>query len=173
MFLLNEACHAKGTHVGFRCINRGRETAGFCYPNPPPNAQPVDKVVEAMQKYLDDRKIHHEQGNQEEWYLTVRSLQEQLRTTWERAVEEAVTPVIRRLANRVDTKGLTKLTAITLDDCNTMRAAFKRCSELLHSTSEALNTPLPVPVMIQVEIAILRDWITSMRERQAKIPTAA
>jgi energy-coupling factor transporter ATP-binding protein EcfA2 len=171
LFLLNEACHAKQTHVAFRCINRGQEAAGFCYPNPPPNAQPLDKVVEAMQKYLDDRKFHHEHGNQEEWYLTVRSLQEQLRTTWERAVEEAVTPVIRRLANKVDTRGLTKLTAITMDDCNAMRAAYKRCSELLHSTSEVLNPPLPVPVMIQVEIAILRDWIASIRERQGKIPS--
>ena len=141
LFLLYEACRAKETHLGFRSINRGTEAAGFCKPNPPPNAQPVDKVVEAMQKQLQNRRIHYEQGNHEEWYLTVRSLQEQLRTMWERAVEESVTPVIRRLANKVDTKGLAKLTAITLDDCYAMRAAYGRCfgaaSQLVGGTQYA------------------------------------
>lgn len=173
LFLLYEACREKGTHVGFRSINRGPNAAGFCHPNPPPNAQPVEKVVEATQKQLDNRKIHYENGNQEEWYLTVRSLQEQLRTTWERAVEEALTPVIRRLANKVDTKGLEKLTVITVDDARNMRAAYGRCSALLHSSSEVLNTPLPAPAVIEAEITALRDWIASIQERQAKVPAAA
>ena len=173
LFLLYEACREKQTHLAFRSINRGPEVAGFCHPNPPPNAQPVDKVIQAMGKQLENRKIHYEQGNQEEWYLTVRSLQEQLRTTWERAVEETITPVIRRLANKVDTKGLPKLTAITLENCDTMRAAYGRCSELLHSSSEMLNVPLPAPAAIESEITALEDWITNIRERQAKIPAAS
>jgi ATPase subunit of ABC transporter with duplicated ATPase domains len=173
LFLLYEACREKQAHLAFRSINRGPDVAGFCHPNPPPNAQPVDKVIGAMRKQLENRKIHYEQGNQEEWYLTVRSLWEQLRTTWERAVEESITPVIRRLANKIDTKGLPKLTAITLEDCNTMRAAYGRCSELLHSSSELLNLPLPVPAAIEYEITVLADWIANIRERQAKIPSAA
>ena len=173
LFLLYEACREKQTHLAFRSINRGPDVAGFCHPNPPPNAQPVDKVIETMRKHLENRKIHYEQGNQEEWYFTVRSLQEQLRTTWERAVEETITPVIKRLANKVDTKGLPKLTAITLEDCNTMRAAYGRCSELLHRSSELLNIPLPALAAIESEITALEDWITNIRERQAKIPAAA
>lgn len=169
LFLLHEACRAYGTHVAFRSINRGKDFAGFCQPNPPPNAQPVDKVIESMRKQLDNQKIHHTRGNQEEWYRTVRSLQEQLRTTWERCVEEALSPVIRRLANKVDTKGLSKITAVTLDDCRTMREAFGRCSALLHSVSEALNPPLPQPAAIEAEIKALGDWMTSMRARQKDI----
>jgi energy-coupling factor transporter ATP-binding protein EcfA2 len=172
LFLLYEACREKGTHVGFRSINRGTEFAGFCQPNPPPNAQPVDRVVEAMRKQLADRKIHYERGNQEEWYLVVRSLQEQLRTTWERAVEEALTPVIKRLANKVDTKGLPKIAVLDMNDCVVMRDAYGRCSELLHSQSEALNTPLPPPQRIETEIAALASWLASVRQRQdkAKLP---
>jgi hypothetical protein len=94
----------------------------------------------------------------------------QLRTTWERAVEEIITPVIRRLVNKVDTKGLPKLTAITLEDCSTMRAAYGRCSELLHSSSEMLNVPLPALAAIESEITALG---ANIRERQAKIPAAA
>ena len=46
-----------------------------------------------------------------------KSFQDQLRTVWERAVEEVVGPVIRRLSRKVDTSGLIKLTIITAADC--------------------------------------------------------
>ena len=54
------------------------------------------------------------------------------RPLWERAVEDAVAPVVRRFQNKVNTKGLSKLTALTVEDCKIMREAYERCSELLH-----------------------------------------
>lgn len=172
LFLLYEACREQGTHTAFRSINRGKDFVGFCQPNPPPKAQPLDNVVKALRTQLDNQKIHYDRGNQEEWYRTVRSLQEQLRTAWECAVEEALAPVIKRLANKVDTKGLPKITVLDMNDCQTMRDAFGRCSELLHSEAEALNTPLPPPQRIETEIAALAAWIASVRQRQdkAKLP---
>lgn len=169
LFLLYENCREKGTHIAFRSINRGTEFAGFCDPNPPPNAQPVGKVIDGMKRYLNDRKVHYERGKQEEWYLTVKSLQEQLRTTWERAVEDALSPVIKRLANKVDTKGLPKLTVLTMDDCKVMRQAYGRCSALLHSTSEAINKPLPNPVVVEGEITALGKWVENIQQRQDKV----
>jgi ATPase subunit of ABC transporter with duplicated ATPase domains len=169
LFLLHENCREVGTHIAFRSVTRGEDYAGFCHQNPPPTAQPVDKVIESMVKQLENQKVQYEQGDQQAWYLTVRSLQDQLRTTWERAVEEAVAPVIKRLANKVDTKGLSKLTAIGLEDCKVMRKAYGRCSQLLHSSSEALNKPLPAPKVIAAEIESLRDWVAQIRERQDKI----
>lgn len=70
---------------------------------------------------------------------TVEALQKRLRCTWERAVEEAVGPVIKRLSNKVETKGLAKVTTLTIDDCTKMRQACGRCSTLLHSSADALN----------------------------------
>src|SRR5450756_2595226 len=49
--------------------------------------------------------------------------------------------------------------AIALEDCKTMRAAFGRCSRLLHSASEVLNPPPPAPSAIQAEIDTLRNWV--------------
>lgn len=172
LFLLYEACREEGTHTAFRSINRGKDFVGFCQPNPPPNALPLDNVVKALKTQLDNQTIHYDRGDQEEWYRTVRSLQEQLRTAWERAVEEALAPVIKRLANKVDTKGLPKITVLDMNDCQTVREAFGRCSALLHSESEALNTPLPPPRLIMVEIEALAGWISSVRQRQnkAKLP---
>ncbi len=169
LLLLNEECRAADAHIAFRSISRGTEFAGFCDANPPPNAQPVEKVIESMDKHLENTKIQFEKGRQAEWYSTVRSFKEQLRTTWERAVEEAMAPVIRRLANKVDTKGLFKLTVLTIDDCNIMRAAYGRCSELLHSNADALNKPLPAPDVIKTEIKALSDWVTNIQARQEKV----
>jgi hypothetical protein len=72
-------------------------------------------------------------------------------------------------ANKVDTKGLAKITVLTSDDCATMRAGFGRCSELLHSSSETLNKPLPGPQVIKAEIDALESWIASVKQRQANV----
>jgi len=171
LYLLDEACrdHQPATHVAVRCVSRGPDFAGYCNDNPPLRAMPLDKVIDAMQHRLDKEKINYTQGNQAAWETTVRGLQEQLRTTWERAVEEAVAPVLRRLSNKVTTGGLAKLTAITVADCQAMRDAFGRCSALLHSEAAGLNKPLPHPDKVQSEIIALRDWVDAIRRRQEAI----
>jgi hypothetical protein len=122
-----------------------------------------------MQRQLDNEKIHYAQGRQAEWERTVDGLQKRLRDTWERAVEEAVGAVIKRLSYKVETAGLAKVTAITIDDCRAMRKAYGRCSNLLHSQAESLNPPLPAPQKVQDEIDALRNWVTDIAERQKKI----
>jgi hypothetical protein len=92
-----------------------------------------------------------DQGNQDEWRNTVKSIAGLLRDTWEIAVEDVVGHVIRRLSNEVKTPGLVKLTAITVPDCEAMRDGFGLCSELLHSAAPALNRPLPRPEALSSE----------------------
>lgn len=171
LFLVDEACREldPATHLAVRCVSRGEDFAGYCNDNPPMRAMPLGKVIGAMQSRLDNEKVHHERGDQAAWETTVRGLQEQLRTTWERAVEEAVSPVLRRLGNKVSTGGLAKMTAISLADCQTMRDAFGRCSALLHSEAASLNKPLPAPDKVQAEITALKDWVDSIDQRQAAI----
>lgn len=171
LFLLEQArneCVTK-PHFAIRSISRGRDNAGFCNHEPPFKARPLANVISSMETRLSHEKIHYERGNQAEWEKTVRSLQEQLRTTWERAVEETVAPVLKRLSNKVTTPGLAKVTVITLQDCEAMRAAFGRCSVLLHSESLNLNKPLPEPDKIEAEIVALRDWIKSIQQRQQSV----
>ena len=168
LFLLDEACRDPDRNPRFaiRSISKGQDHAGFCNANPPLKAQPLHSVIDSMQARLNNERFHYDRGNQEAWEQTVRSLQEQLRTTWERAVEEALSPVLKRLSNKVTTPGLAKITVITIQDCETMRAAFGRCSELLHSEAAGLNKPLPAPDKIEAEITTMRDWINSIEQRQ-------
>ncbi|MGX9120960.1 AAA family ATPase [Mesorhizobium sp. BHbsci] len=172
LLLLDEACRAtkdgEATPVAYRLISRGAENAGYCHQDPPANVMPLDKVIDGMKAHLANVKIHHERGDQAKWLREVTSFQDQLRTTWERAVEEVVGPVIRRLSRKVDTTGLIKLTVLTDADCTAMREAFGRCSALLHSQPGEINPRLPAPSAIEAEIDALEKWIADIRSRQEK-----
>jgi energy-coupling factor transporter ATP-binding protein EcfA2 len=172
LLLLDEACRAikdrEATPVTYRLISRGGENSGFCHQDPPATVMPIDKVLDGMKAHLANVKIHHERGDQAKWLREVTSFQDQLRMSWERAVEEIVGPVIRRLSRKVDTAGLIKLTVLTDGDCADMREAFGRCSALLHSQPGEINPRLPAPSVIQAEIENLENWIVDIRSRQEK-----
>jgi AAA domain len=170
LLLLDEACRATkdraATPVFYRLISRGADHAGFCHQDPPANVMPLDRVIEGMKSHLRNVKIHHERGDQAKWLRELTSFQDQLRTAWERAVEEVIGPVIRRLSRKVDTAGLIKLTIITEADCATMREAFGRCSALLHSQPGEINPGVPAPSVIEAEIDALTKWISDISGRQ-------
>ena len=169
LFLIDQACRERGTHVGFRSVIRSNEYAGFVQQDPPVRAQPIEKVIDGLQGHFDNERRFYENGDHDRWERTVDAFQKRLRFTWERAVEEAVGPVIKRLSNKVETKGLAKVTTLTMDDCKQMRQAYGRCSTLLHSTADALNRPLPKPESVQDEITVLQEWVEDIKQRQGKI----
>lgn len=158
--------------VAISSINRGTDKAGFCRNEPPFKARRVREITTSLSNQLARERYHFEQGNLDEWSISVKSIASTLRDTWEIAVEEAVGCVIRRLTNEVKTANLVKLTAITVTDCEVMRNGFARCSELLHSAAATLNRPLPSPEKLTAEIDTLADWADSLRKRQddAKLP---
>ena len=168
LVLLEEACRGAAIPIGYRVISRGAEAAGFCNSEPPANVLPVEKVVPQMRKHLANVKIHHDRGDQANWRREVGSFEKELREAWERAVEDVVSPVIKRLSQKVQTNGLIQLTVLTEKDCATMREAYGRCSQLLHSQPGEINPRLPSPANIETEIAALETWVTDLRDRQER-----
>lgn len=158
--------------VAISSVSRGSDKAGFCRSEPPFKARRVVEITTSLTNQLANERYNFEQGNQDQWRETVKSIAGSLRDTWEIAVEEAVGHVIRRLSNEVKTPGLVKLTAISVADCESMRDGFGRCSELLHSTAPALNRPLPRPDALTDEINALATWANDLRQRQhaARLP---
>lgn len=157
------------TQVAIRSISRGADRAGFCRSEHPFKARKVSDITTSLSNQLAGERYHFENGNQDEWRKSVKSIAGTLRDTWEIAVEEVVGHVVRRLSNEVKTAGLVKMTAITVPDCDVMRDGFGRCSELLHSAAADLNRPLPKPEALTAEIDILKNWAESIRLRQAAV----
>lgn len=172
LMLLNQAAANAAIHVGYRCLARGPEQAGYCSHDLPYNARPVEDVLNAIETDVRNKTALWERGRQAEWRNTVRSTLEQLRETWERAVEEIIGPVLKRLSNKVDSANLRQLTVLEIADCDAMRAGFRDCSEMLHSAGESLNPKLPTPDDLQKEIEKLRQWFTDLRSRQEKTKAA-
>ena len=148
-------------------VSRGADKAGFARSEPPFKARQVSDIAESLTNQLANERYHFEQGNEDEWRKTVKSIGGALRDTWEIAVEECVGYVIRRLSNEVKTHGLVKLTPISVPDCEAMRDGFGRCSELLHSAAAELNRPLPRPEALSAEIDALCGWADDLRRRQS------
>ena len=169
LFLLDQTCREKHVQIAFRSVSRNDDYAGFVQQVPPMRAQPVKEVIEGLKRQLDNKKRFYENGEHDKWEKTVDVLLKRLRETWERAVEEALSPVFKRLSHKVKTRGLGKVTALTMEDCIKMRNAYGLCSIPLHSTSEALNPAMPKPFEIQSKITELRTWVEDIKERQSRI----
>ncbi|SMG63533.1 conserved hypothetical protein, partial [methanotrophic bacterial endosymbiont of Bathymodiolus sp.] len=120
-------------------------------------------------EHLANVKIHHARGDQANWHREVGSFGKDLREAWERAVEDAVSPVIKRMAKKVQIDGLIRLTVLQKQDCIGMREAYGRCSQLLHSQPRELNLPLLTPTEIESEIKALEKWVHSIKDRQSKV----
>lgn len=166
LFYLEHARKEAQIQLSVRSVGRGKDAAGFCNEEPPIQARSVDQTISSIQKQLDNQKVQHEQGQQDLWSISIASFSDQLRKAWERVVEDAVTPVIKRLSNKVYTDGLIKLTVLIEDDVKQMRDGYGRCSKLKHSDAEVLNPPLPTPTKVQDEIDALKNWTTSVKARQ-------
>lgn len=147
-------------------VARGRDKAGFTHANPPFKARKVEQIVASLSNQLGNERRHYDEGNEDEWRKTLKSILGTLRDSWEIAVEQAVSSVLRRLSNKVDTKNLVKLTVITAADCEAMRDGYGRCSEMLHSEAADRNRPLPRPEAIEHEIAALEQWAANLKARQ-------
>ena len=131
--------------------------------------RPVLDAVDGLEKHFNNVSHLHRTGQTDAWCRQAKGIAGDLRDLWERAVEQALSPVYSRFDYKVDTKNLVKVTILTDADCKTMRAAFGRCSTLQHSEPAAAGTPAPIPQVLQNEIGELRNWMTSVQSRQAAV----
>lgn len=167
LFELEQAARdANFSDMTVNSVARGRDKAGFTHPNPPFKARKIEQIVASLSTQLANERRHYDEGSEDEWRKTLKSILGTLRDSWEIAVEQAVSSVIRRLSNKVDTKNLVKLTVITAADCEDMRDGYGRCSEMLHSEAADRNRPLPRPEAIEQEITALERWASNLKARQ-------
>lgn len=152
-----------------RSVTRTHDETGICQDSAPFKAQSVGGIATTLTKRLGSERFNYDKSNEDAWRRSVQSILLGLRQGWEQAVAEVVGVVVRRFRNRVATDGLVKLTPITVEDCETMRNSFERCSELLHHLAEALDKPLPTPDELRTEVDLLAKWHADIASRQAAV----
>lgn len=166
---LDEEARLLSTVPFYQSVGRGDDRSGFCYSDPPMKVRPVLDAVDGLEKLLKQVTQAYVTGHMDAWWRQAKGIAGDLRDLWERAVEQALSPVYSRFDYKVDTKNLVKVTVLTDSDCKAMRAAFGRCSKLQHSEPAAAGTSPPKPQDLQNEIDELRNWMTSVQSRQAAV----
>lgn len=175
LFLLRNACTqvddpAQKTEIALRHVQKRQNTPGHCRNEAPEKAQDALSRLKTMRAHLGNTRVQYEQDpDGTAWLITARGLIDSLRQTWEAAVEDAISSVLRTFSSKVDTKGFAKLSAITQADAETMRKHYGHCSVLLHKISDAMNPSAPTPDEIDEELAALEAWLNALKVRQAKI----
>lgn len=175
LFLLRNACAqvddpSQKTDVALRHIQKRQGTPGHCRNEAPDKAQDASSRLRAMRVHLANTRNQYDRDpDGTGWLITARGLIDSLRQTWETAVEDAISPVLRTFAHKVNTKGFAKLSAITQEDAETMRKHYGQCSTLLHKASDAMNPSAPKPITIDAELDALEAWLTAVTERQSRI----
>lgn len=178
LFLLRNACvqvddPALKTAVAVRHIQKRHDTPGYCRNEPPEKAQDARARLTTMRNHLAKARAQYDNDpDGTDWMITARGLIDSLRQTWEAAVEDAIKPVLRTFASKVDTKGFAKLSAITEQHAKTMRNHYGECSVLLHKISDAMNPVAPMPDRVETELSALESWLNDVEGRQKQIKTS-
>lgn len=178
LFLLRYACiqvdePAHKTEIALRHIQKRIDGPGYCHNHAPDKAQNADARVQSLRKHLTNTQtLYDNNPDGVDWLITARGIVDSLRQAWEAAIEDAISPVLRTFASKVDTKGFLKLSAITEQDALTMRKHYGQLSALLHKASDHINPAAPSPATITAEIEALEAWLQDISDRQAQIKAA-
>lgn len=175
LFLLRNACTqvddpTDKTEIALRHVQKRQDTPGYCRNEAPEKAQDAAARLQSMRTHLANTRIQFEQDpDGTTWLITARGLIDSLRQTWEAAVEDTISPVLRTFSSKVNTKGFARLSAITQEDAEAMRKHYGQCSILLHKASDEMNPSAPKPETIEEELDALKAWLSSVMDRQSKI----
>ena len=166
---LKDRADEEGTGCSTQTVRRIVERTGLIADGLPWIAKSVEHRLDELEKRARASKKKYESGDDEVYGAEARSVYDDLRATWERAIETvAFNRVIVRHRDYVDTKQFNKAIVLNASDSETIRVNHGRCSDVVrgHDPSSGRNAPVPTPSQMLDDIKALRDWVDDLRERQ-------
>lgn len=150
-------------------VCRGKDGTGEVHDQLPWKGAPAHVRLLKLKKNASEARILFQNSQDDEYSTKVHNLYSELRSTWERALEDvAFGRVIVRYRDYINTSKLLHASVLTDPDCRTFQAAFKKCCDFTdaHDHSYAKNTPPPAPSEIDKDLQELEDWMLSLKQRQ-------
>lgn len=158
--------------VKFQNIDRLGSSIGLVSENPPWKTLPVSERIGKLEGILKEVKLQEEGGNVEVYKTTVGGkFYPNLRSTWERAVEELLfNKVVQRLERNVATQSLDGV----IVDTESVEAVFDgmaRCSSVIdaHDHAWAQDSALPTPSELLNDLNALKDFVTKQKAKRVGI----
>ena len=153
-------------------LTRGSAGAGLVEQGLPWKGNRVRDRVDKLDKRARKAKEICDADDEQEYERMATRIYNDLRTTWERALEDvAFFRVIQRHRDYIDTKHLKKATVLTEADCDRFNVGFKKCCEIVdsHDPSRTRNAGVPSPSELLKDIKLLRDWEEGIRAKQKNV----
>jgi energy-coupling factor transporter ATP-binding protein EcfA2 len=89
----------------------------------------------------------------------------ELRETWERAVEDVLlNGAIRRFGRDVKTQSLGKLHLVTEDHMMRLEKGMSKCSTLMHDQPADLGRPIPNPKELLADVVECESWMAEVKK---------
>ena len=153
-------------------VSRGPAGAGIVTDGLPWKGQRVEDRIDKLEKAARAAKPLYDSNQEAEYEAAVAGIYGQLRASWERGLEEvAFSHVVLRHRDYINAKDLKKVSVLTDADCDAYAAGFKRCCDVVdaHDPSSGRNAAAPPPADVARDVQALKDWVTSLRDRQKKV----
>lgn len=125
--------------------------------------------IDNLEKEARAAKSLYEAYDESNYALAVARIYSQLRSTWERALEDvAFCGVITRHRDYVNAKELMKVTVLADSDVTAFQTGYKKCCDQTeaHDPSRARNAAPPPPDEVLSDIGMVRPWVEGIRARQ-------
>jgi len=169
---LEDLARQKGVNQVSRSVDRGPSGTGIVEEELPWRWKSVEDRLDKLEKRARAAKQLFDDSRDEEYRKDAINIYSDLRATWERALESvAFAGVVLRHRDYIDTKHLPKTAVVTGSDCRAFQAGSKKCCDLTdaHDPSIGRNADPPAPSEVLRDIQDLKDWTTSLRDRQKLI----
>jgi ABC-type multidrug transport system ATPase subunit len=169
---LNDFAVEAGRAVKLTTLSRAAAGAGMVADGLPWKAQSVEDRIDKLEKAARAAKRMHDNDQDDVYAAEAAKIYNALRATWERGLEDiAFSRVVQRHRDYINAKDLKKVSALTSADCDAFAAGFKKCCDIVdaHDPSNGRNAAPPPPADLLQDIQALKDWATSLRDRQKKI----
>lgn len=155
---LGDQAKKRDVPVENQWVWRDGDAPGRVDSEPPFNAKNVRTRVGALAQRIQNWDNQPPPGNQDDALRRVTDLYRDMRTTWERGVEERLfRGVVQRFQREVKTMSLARV-EITDELKQVVESGMTRCSTFLHDAAEGTLTSIPSRTEISADFAILDQF---------------
>ena len=169
---LNDLSFVKGQPVKSITISRGAQGTGIVGDGLPWQGKSIEDRIDKLEKSCREAQTLYTNNQDDEYRQQAASIYNNLRASWERGLEDiAFSRVVQRHRDYINAKDLKKVTVLSEADCDSFHAGFKKCCDIVdaHDPSSARNGEVPPPNEIFQDIQALKDWSSSLKDRQKRV----
>ena len=163
---LKRAANGLDVSINERWVNKEGALVGRINMGGPWDARITPQRRQNLEERLAKIRKSGISDSPESYSSEIRNWYQDLRLTWERAVEEVVAgPVVARGKLEIQPRGLQTIARFTDQDNEIFQAAFTRCGDRgSHDRSPELNRPVPPVEELEEDLETLRVWYDRVRK---------